>query len=240
MTAARPDPPADTTTRTVAESRAEILAEYGPFDGVATVHGVGHDGTRVWFASGDRLNGLDPESGRIVAELAPEPAGAGDDAGARFDAGTTFDGRHLWQLAGAEIVRIDPATGEVLARLAAPEGASNSGLAWAEGSLWIGDYEGRRIREVDPETGAVRRTIASDRFVTGVTWVEGELWHGTWEDDESELRRIDPETGAVLERLAMPAGAGVSGLACDGQRFFCGAGGDGRLRAVRRPTQART
>jgi sugar lactone lactonase YvrE len=80
----------------------------------------------------------------------------------------------------------------------------DSGLAWAEGTLWVGQYRDRKIHQIDPETGAILRTIESNRFVTGVTWVDGELWHGTWEGDESELRRIDPRTGEVLERLEMP------------------------------------
>lgn len=205
-------------------ARADILGQYGPFDDVEAVHGVSYDGTRVWFASGGHLNGLDPESGDIVARLAT-----------LADAGTAFDGQHLWQIAGSDIRKIDPATGDVLGTIPGPEG-SNSGLAWAEGSLWVGDYEGRRIREIDPGTGAIRRVIASDRFVTGVTWVEGELWHGTWEGAESDLRRIDPVSGTVLERLDMPEGTGVSGLESDGHdRFFCGSGGGATVRTVRRP-----
>jgi hypothetical protein len=99
-----------------------------------------------------------------------------------------------------------------------------------------GQYRGRKIHQIDPETGAVKRTIESNRFVTGVTWVDGELWHATWEGDESELRRIDPESGAVLERLQMPQGVGVSGLESDGAGlFYCGGGGSGKVRAVRRP-----
>jgi sugar lactone lactonase YvrE len=104
-----------------------------------------------------------------------------------------------------------------------------------EGALWVGDYRGRRIHEVDPESGAVLRTIASDRFVTGVAWVEGELWHGTWEGEASDVRRIDPASGAVLDRLEMPPGTGVSGLESDGaDRLFCGGGDSGRIRVMRR------
>ena len=204
---------------------AEILREYGPFPGVEAVSGVSFDGSRVWFASGDRLNALDPETGALVGTL--------DVAG---DAGTAFDGTHLYQIAEAEIRKLDPATGEVLATIPAPGNGMDSGLAWAEGSLWVGQHRGRRIHEVDPETGAVLRTIESDRFVTGVTWVEGELWHGTWEGEASDLRRIDPGTGAVLERLEMPAGTGVSGLESDGgERLFCGSGDGGTVRVIRRP-----
>ncbi|WP_157219103.1 Vgb family protein [Flavisphingomonas formosensis] len=204
---------------------AEILREYGPFAGVEGVHGVSFDGERVWFAGGDGLNALDPESGALVGSIAL-PA----------DAGTAFDGHYLFQIAEARIQKVDPKTGEVVATIPAPGGGGDSGLAWAEGTLWVGQHRGRKIHQIDPETGAILRTIESDRFVTGVTWVDGELWHGTWEDETSDVRRIDPQSGAVLERLEMPAGTFVSGLESDGgERFFCGGGGSGKVRAIRRP-----
>jgi glutamine cyclotransferase len=209
---------------------AEIVRDYGPFPGVDRVNGVTYDGRHVWFASGDKLNALDPASGKTVRTL--------DVPG---DAGTAFDGRHLYQLAERRIQKIDPKTGRVLATIPAPGDGGDSGLAWAEGTLWVGEYRNRKIHQIDPETGAILRTIKSNRFVTGVTWVDGELWHGTWEDDESELRRIDPRTGKVRERLQMPSGVGVSGLESDGgDRFFCGGGGTGTLRAVRRPKRSTT
>jgi outer membrane protein assembly factor BamB len=206
-------------------ARAEILREYGPFPEVDGVHGVSFDGQRVWFASGDKLNALDAESGEIVGTL---------DVAAL--AGTAFDGTHLFQIAEALIQKIDPKTGQVLGTIPAPGNGGDSGLAWAKGTLWVGQHRARKIHQVDPDTGAVLRTIESDRFVTGVTWVDGELWHGTWQEEASDVRRIDPETGEVLERLEMPAGTGVSGLESDGgDRFFCGGGRSGKVRAIRRP-----
>jgi glutamine cyclotransferase len=124
----------------------------------------------------------------------------------------------------------------VVASIPAPGHGNDSGLTWAEGHLWVGQYQDRKIHQIDPETGAVIRTIESKRFVTGVTWVDGELWHATWEGDESEIRQINPENGAVLERLEMPRGVGVSGLESDGaDLFYCGGGSSGKVRAVRRP-----
>ncbi|WP_248795660.1 PQQ-binding-like beta-propeller repeat protein [Pseudomonas sp. MWU13-2105] len=206
-------------------SQAEILREYGPFPGADSIAGVTYDGQHVWFASGDRLNALDPETGALVRSI---------DIAAQ--AGTAFDGQYLFQIAEGRIQKVDPRTGEVLSSIPAPGNGGDSGLAWAEGTLWVGEYQGRRIHQVDPETGTVLRIIESKRFVTGVTWVDGELWHGTWEDDKSDVRRVDPQTGALLERIAMPAGVGVSGLESDGQeRFFCGGGNSGKIRAVRRP-----
>ena len=204
---------------------AEIVREYGPFPGVDNVGGVTFDGERVWFAAGNTLRAFDPASGETLRAI---------DVAA--DAGTAFDGRHLFQIAEDRIHKIDPATGRVVATIPAPGGGGDSGLAWAEGTLWVGHYRSRKIHQVDPETGAILRTIESNRFVTGVTWTGGELWHGTWEGDESDLRRIDPATGEVLERLEMPPGVGVSGLESDGgDRFFCGGGRSGKVRAVRRP-----
>ena len=136
-------------------------------------------------------------------------------------AGTAYNGQYLFQIAEGLIQKIDPTTGRVLATIPAPAGGGNSGLAWAEGSLWVGQHEERKIHQVDPQTGAVLRTIQTSRFVTGVTWIDGDLWHGTWEGDESDLRRIDPRTGEVLESLEMPPGVGVSGFESDGgDQFF--------------------
>ena len=209
----------------MSKKAAEILREYGPFPGVAHVHGVTFDGTNVWFAAGETLEALDPETGAIARTL--------DVAG---HAGTAFDGKHIFQLAEDRIDKIDPATGRVLASIPAPGKGGDSGMAWAEGALWVGQYRERKIHQIDPETGAILRTIESNRFVTGVTWVDGEMWHGTWEGDESELRRIDPRTGAVLEALEMPEGVMVSGLESDGAgTFYCGGGSSGKVRAVKRP-----
>lgn len=207
------------------KSSAEIIREYGPFDGVDHVHGVSYDGQQIWMATGTDLQALDPESGQQRRKL-DVPA----------HAGTAFDGRHLYQIDAGHIKKIDPATGQVLATIPSPDGENNSGLAWAEGSLWVADYKGCKIHRVDPETGKVLHTIQSNRFVTGVTWVDGELWHGTWADDVSDIRRLDPDSGEVLETIEMPAGTAVSGLESNGSdRFFCGGGRSGKVRVVRHP-----
>ena len=214
----RPQPP----TRT-----AKIVREYGPFAEADRIGGVTYDGRRVWAATGPKLVAFDPGSGELARTL---------DRAA--DAGTAFDGKYLYQIAEARIDKIDPATGDVVASIPAPGHGGDSGLAWAEGSLWVGQYRDRKIHQIDPATGAILRTIESNRFVTGVTWVDGELWHGTWEGDESDIRRIDPASGAVLEQLEMPRGTAVSGMESDGaDLFYCGGGATGKVRAVRRPKQ---
>ena len=205
-------------------SSERVIHEYGPFPGVEQVHGVTFDGARSWFASGDKLNALNPTSGQIDETIAV-PA----------HAGTAFDGTFLYQLAEARIQKIDPQSGEVLATIPAPAGGGDSGLAWAEGCLWVGHYRERKIHQIDPSTGTLLRTLESNRFVTGVTWLAGELWHATWEGEESELRRIDPQSGEVNERIKLPTGVNVSGLESDGvDQFFCGGGKTGKVRVLRR------
>ncbi|WP_421917253.1 DUF5074 domain-containing protein [Mesorhizobium sp.] len=205
-------------------STAEILREY-PFPEAETVAGVSFDGENVWFAAGDMLNAFDPETGKTLRSI---------DVAAH--AGTAYDGRYFYQIAGDRIQKIDPDTGKVLSTIPSPGGGRDSGMTWAEGRLWVGQYRERKIHQIDPETGAILRTIESNRFVTGVTWVDGELWHATWEAEQSDLRRVDPQTGKVLETLDMPAGMGISGLESDGgDRLFCGSGNARVIRAVRRP-----
>jgi len=207
------------------QSHAVIVREYGPFPEVDQVHGVSYDGQHVWFATGDTLKALDPENGQVRRSI---------DVAAH--AGTAYDGKYLYQLAEDRIQKIDPESGRVLATIPSPGGGADSGMAWAEGTLWVGQYRDRKIHQIDPETGKILRTIESNKFVTGVTWVDGELWHATLEGGESDVRRVDPESGEVLERIEMPSGVGVSRLESDGgDRFFCGGGKTGTVRAVRRP-----
>ncbi len=207
-----------------AERPAEVVHEFGPFSGISNIGGVTFDGKDVWFASGEKIQSLDPATGATGRSLP-----------VRADAGTAFDGHHLFQIAGGAIQKVDPKSGRVVATIPAPEG-SLAGLTWAEGTLWVAMHRERKIHQIDATTGAVLRTVTSDRFVTGVSFVDGDLWHGTWENEASDLRRIDPSSGEVLERLTMPAGRMVSGLESDGdERFFCGGGTSGKLRVVRRP-----
>ena len=209
---------------------AEILREYGPFDGDPHVAGVTFDGRHVWFAGGQKLRSFDPESGQGGATL--------DVA---CNAGTAFDGKHLFQIASGSIHKIDPGSGRILTTIPAPGAGHDSGLAWAEGTLWVGQHPDRKIHQIDPDSGAILRTIESNRFVTGVTWVDGELWHGTHEDGASDIRRLAPRSGEVLARLTMPAGTMVSGLESDGRDvFYAGGGKSGRVRAVRRPRARRS
>jgi len=206
------------------KSAAHVEREYGPFPGSNNVGGVSFDGKHVWAAQGDRLNAFDPDSGRVQRSLSISA-----------HAGTAFDGKHLYQIAESRIHKLDPETGKVLATIPAPGNGGDSGLAWGEGSLWVGEHRARKIHQIDPATGRVLRTIESNRFVTGVTWLNDELWHATWEGEVSEIRHVDAHTGEVLETLELPTGINVSGLESNGRdTFFCGGGGTGKVRAIRK------
>src|SRR5258706_6555945 len=139
---------------------AEIVREYGPFPGVDSVHGVTYDGERVWFASGDKLNALDPASGKTVRSI---------DVAAH--AGTAFDGEHLFQIAEDRIQKIDPKTGRVLVTIPAPGGGGDSGLTWAEGTLWVGQYRDRKPHEIEAPTAGFLASTESDLILSASTCV---------------------------------------------------------------------
>ena len=202
--------------------QAEIIGEFVGNAGGA-VNGVSYDGRHVWAATGGRLCAFDPATGAEAAAF-DLPA----------HAGTAYDGRHLYQIADAVIQKVDPQTGRVVGTIPAPGGGRDSGLAWADGSLWVGQYRDRQIVQIDPDTGAVQRIIQTNRFVTGVTWVDGELWHGYSDDGDGGIARIDPANGNVLDDIDMN-GISVSGVESDGaDRFFCGGGESGKVHIIRR------
>jgi glutamine cyclotransferase len=207
----------------ITKRKAEISGEFRA-NGDGAVHGVMFDGRTVWAATGDRIRAFDPGTGQEQRSI-EVPA----------HAGTAFDGQHLFQIAVDIIQKIDPDTGAIVATIPAPGGGRDSGLAWAGGSLWVGQYRDQKIIEIDPDTGNIRRSIKVNRFVTGVTWVEGELWHGYWTGQSGGIARINPASGKTLATMEMPDGIEVSGLESDGgDRFVCGGGESGVVRVLRR------
>lgn len=200
---------------------AAILNVIAP-KGVTHVHGVTFDGRHIWAAVGDRMIAVDPNSGAIDRYVSV-PA----------TAGTAFDGRYLYQLAGGRIHVIDGETGKWLRDFAAPSGEDCSGLAWSEGSLWIGQYVGGRILEVAPDTGRILREIEMGRHVTGVTWTSDHLWHGSWDGEQGTLHQFDLDRGEARQTLLMPAGVPVTGIEAGGDgQAFCGAGAQGKIYVV--------
>jgi hypothetical protein len=136
-------------------SKAEIIREYGPFPEAEKVNGVSFDGKHVWFASGNRLNTFDPESGKKLRSL--------DVAG---HAGTAFDGEHLFQIAENRIQKIDPKTGRVLATIPAtgrPETPLAARVASGSGQMQTPSGPFKRTRKGVPLSGNCRRTHEGER-----------------------------------------------------------------------------
>jgi hypothetical protein len=204
-----------------AESEAEVLREYVPLER-GHVHGVTFDGKLVWFARDDELVAFDPGTEQVVRRHRVP--------GAR--AGTAYDGEHLYQLAQGEILVVQPSDGRIVRRMRSPCKGDDSGMAWADGYLWIGQYRQSQIHKVDAKTGEIVKTLDSDRFVTGVSCVDGAIWHASSGDGQpSALRRVAPD-GSVEESLAVPVKA-ISGLEAAGDgTFWCGGEG-GTLRRLR-------
>jgi hypothetical protein len=205
--------------------QAEIVREVQPID-EGRIHGVTFDGKHVWFARDNELVAYDPEADVIVARHTVPNA----------HAGTAFDGEHLYQIARGQILVVRPADGRVLRTIPAPGKGQDSGLAWADGYLWVGQAD-QKIHKVDAKTGEVVKTLRSDRFVTGVSCVDGTLWHAAAVDGKpSELRRLASD-GTVEEILDVPVPhiSGVERTRDDS--FWCGGEG-GKLRLVRRKAGA--
>jgi outer membrane protein assembly factor BamB len=201
---------------------AEIVREYQPID-EGRIHGVTFDGKLVWFARDGELVAFDPETEKVVHRHAVESA----------NAGTAFDGEHLYQIAHEQILVVRPSDGRVLRTLPAPGKGADSGMAWADGHLYVGQFEDRKIHKIDAKTGAIVKTFSCDRYVTGVSCVEGALWHGSAFDGKpGELRRLG-EDGSVEESLEVPTDW-VSGVEGTKSGDFWVGGDKGRLRLVRR------
>ncbi len=200
----------------------KVVREYKPLD-EGRIHGVTFDGKLVWFARDGELVAFDPEAERVVRHFSVPSAGAG----------TAFDGEHIYQLAQADILVIRPEDGSIVRKLPAPCNGECSGMAYADGYLWVGQYRKAKIHKVNATTGEVVKTLSSDRFVTGVSCIDGELWHGTMDDGKpSGLQRLAAD-GTPEEYLTVhvPKIAGMERTPSGD--FWC-AGEQGKLLLVRR------
>jgi outer membrane protein assembly factor BamB len=188
------------------------------------VHGVTFDGKLVWYASDEAIVAVDPATEKVTKRLA-----------VKAPAGTAFDGTNLYQLAGDKILVVDPSDGRVVRELPSPRPRECSGLAYAAGPLFVGEYKDGRIHKVDAKTGEITKTLSSDRWVTGVSCVDGAIWHATGNNGAGapQIRRL-AEDGTVDEILEVSGVEYISGLESDRNGgFWCG-GENGKLRHVRR------
>jgi hypothetical protein len=199
---------------TIQHSRADIIQRATPIAG-RRIHGVTYDGKLVWYAADTEIVGYNPETDRVTTRLTV-PA----------TAGTAYDGRYFYQIAGAEILVVDRES-RIVRRLPAPNGTDDSGMAYADGYLWVGQYKAAKIHQIDAQTGEIVKTLTSDRYVTGVSCVDGDVWHGVDEEGgPSELRALAPD-GSIREVIRFDSPVSIAGIESDGQGgFWCGADRD--------------
>jgi len=76
--------------------KATVVREYGPFP-VERIRGVTHDGTHVWFACGQKLAAMNPETGALEKEIEVVA-----------EAASAFDGERFYQIGADEIRRLPP------------------------------------------------------------------------------------------------------------------------------------
>jgi hypothetical protein len=137
----------------------------------------------------------------------------------------------LFQLAEDRIQKIDQ-TGRVLATIGARRRRDGPDVGGRD--ALGGTVRDRKIHQVDPDTGAILRTIESNTSSpVSRGWTES--WHATWEGDSLPRRS---QTGGPGEHRHA-ARRRCLRARVDGDQFFTGGGRSGKVRAVRRPKRAR-
>ena len=156
--------PATDSAATVRESGASLIA-YGD--------------DALWLATGshaDRLERLDPRTGRVLDRVPVDHVGRVSSFGALAAAAGALWGRPFHDTA---LFKFDPKTGSVLA--AVPTGAAAMGVALGEDALWVVLNDNALLR-VDPKSARVVMRLrlplhislaGNDRAATG-TVVAGE------------------------------------------------------------------
>lgn len=94
------------------------------------------------------------------------------------------------------------AIGDTLAVFPAP-GATPTGLAYAGGSLWVADWEGGALYEVDPSTGAVRREVRAPSPHPEGLASDGELLYVA-DIETHRIYAFDPDRDLVVRSFETP------------------------------------
>ncbi len=121
------------------------------------VHSLAWEGRAFWVGTRKgQLVRVDPDDGSVLSS-SPIPSNS--------MSGLAFDGKYLWSgdRGSNRLYPIDPATGEVLFVLVAP-GPSISGVACADGNLYVLDYEKRSVSVMRAKGDAVQWTYDPRRL----------------------------------------------------------------------------
>lgn len=210
------------------DDRRPISSNAGPLDSrppVATItlgpsgiddNRIIADATAVWVGlrNINQMVRIDPATNEIVARV---------DIGASPGGKPAIVDGFLWIDTAQEVLRIDPATNKVDRRF--PRGALGyvSGAEAAFTSTAIYACGEGSLRVVDPDSGALRRSVPVKASCTRAHARGDEVWLSLAEG--AGLVRVDPITGAELARLDVP-GTVFYAFGAGDQRWATGSDGN--------------
>ena len=153
----------------------------------------------IWVPScgNHTLDRIDPQTGKIVAEI---PAGPADSEG-----GVTAGDGSVWLVTDKQglLARIDPQTNKVITKIQIPSGSYVP--IFAEGSVWITSTEHNLLMRVDAQSNRVVASIPIGPQPRFVTVGAGSVW--TLNQGDGTISRVDMKTNS----LAATISAGIPG-----------------------------
>lgn len=108
------------------------------------------------------------------------------------------EGDKVWVTSDEALVVIDPATNETRSLPVPVPDGSWSGLSFAGGDIWIGNYREGVLFRVDPETGEILAEVEVGPEAVSITAVPGAIWVRTQGGVTWEAQRIDTATNEVV------------------------------------------
>jgi hypothetical protein len=146
------------------------------------------------------------EDGSVLSEIQTESI---------HGSGITFGNGALWIAStwALKTLKVDPKTGKTLASFdepgagmpkfgkpTRPSGAH--GLKWVDGKIWMAMPPAEKIHLVNPESGAVIRSIPGPGIRThGLAWDGAYLWCA--ESIDCAIYKLDPSDGRPLAKIQL-------------------------------------
>jgi streptogramin lyase len=138
------------------------------------------------------------------------------------------------------VLRVDTTTREITRLRSGPSDDQGPvGVAITSSAVWVANHHGGTVAELDPATGAVRRSVelvpAGPGGPQNMVAEGNDLWVELAAHDA--VARIDIETGTVVQRVSVPGGV-CGGVALDDAHLWIASArcGSGRLSSIDRTT----
>lgn len=147
---------------------------------------------------------VNPKDGSMIGQVQTE---------SMHGSGITY-GDDAWWIGSTKTLKtlkVDPKTGKTLksfdtpgaglyGNLKTPSGAH--GLKWVDGKYWMAVPASGKIFLMEPETGAIVRSIPAPTVRThGLAWDNGVLW--CVGSTEREIYKMDPKDGKLLAKIKL-------------------------------------